>query len=147
MFDVDFNLNLDDTDDALFGDGENLNYPSSPPARPYRPRTPDIDYMDDIDIGDIGIEKLTVKPRKTKTYDYTRQPTTGAFVTAVCPATGKNLYFAKKTKAESKRKMEALFTNIISGKEHKRSLLSKPIWKLRLDIERKNREELERIKK
>lgn len=130
-------MNIDDLDDSLFDkDGNDLQYPSSPPLRPNTAE----DYMDVFE-----------RYEKTTTYksgnNYTRPPSTGAFVSAVCPTTGKNLYFAKKTKAESKRKMEALFSNITSGKGHKKSLLSKPIWKLRLDIEKSNKEALEKIQK
>jgi hypothetical protein len=101
-----------------------------------------VDALDTMDISDLPTFDHPV-PKK----DYTLVPLSGSFVTAACPRTGKPLFFTKKTQGESKRKMETLFKEITLKKGHSRGLLMKPIWRLRNEIEEKNREELKRINK
>jgi hypothetical protein len=104
-----------------------------------------VEALDIMDISDRDTSTFHhhLAPKK----DYTSVPLTGSFITAACPRTGKPLYFSKKTQGESKRKMETLFKEIISKKGHSRGLLIKPIWRLRNEIEEKNREELKRMNK
>ncbi|OBZ82340.1 hypothetical protein A0J61_09612, partial [Choanephora cucurbitarum] len=109
-----------------------------------------VDAMDYMGISDHEEIDLTapVRPVQKHATDYTRIPDTGAFVSATCPVTGKPLYYPKKTQGEAKRKMEALFKQITSSKAHSRGgLLSKPIWRLRKDIEQSNLAALEKIQR
>ncbi|KAI8365555.1 hypothetical protein BD560DRAFT_401862 [Blakeslea trispora] len=110
-----------------------------------------VDAMDYMGISDHEEIDLTAPPKpiqKSATPDYTQIPETGAFISATCPVTGKPLYYPKKTQGEAKRKMENLFKTITSAKGHSRGgLLSKPIWRLRKDIEKNNLAELERIQR
>ncbi|KAK4510055.1 uncharacterized protein ATC70_006224 [Mucor velutinosus] len=77
--------------------------------------------------------------------DYKEVPQTGAFISATCPTTGTSLFFKKKTPTELKRRQKTL--NDIAIKKNRRSLLSKPLWQLRKEIEKSNQEELKRIEK
>ncbi|KAI7903695.1 uncharacterized protein BX663DRAFT_551381 [Cokeromyces recurvatus] len=140
--------------DSLFdiNNSSTLTYPSTPP-----PTHSVINAMDDMYLSDVELTlpepsllmqhtnhyQTTVK----KSTDYTVVPETGAFVTATCPRTGQSLYFIKRTPMENKHKMTNLFKDIIANTPGRKSLLARPIWQLREDIERKNREELKRIEK
>lgn len=111
--------------------------------------------MNDMDISDDEIdltEKLPnfesyniKKPVEEIIVNYTQVPDTGAFVSATCPTTGVSLFFSKKTPAELKRKQKDLNDEAI--KKNRKSLLTKPLWQLRKEIERNNQEELKRIEK
>ncbi|EPB93080.1 hypothetical protein HMPREF1544_00154 [Mucor circinelloides 1006PhL] len=126
-------------------------YPSSPPDASV---TAAMDFMDISDEKEIEID-LTEKLPDVESYnipeeaerfvDYTEVPRTGAFVSATCPTTGTSLFFSKKTPAELKRRQKTL--NDLAIKKSRRSLLSKPLWQLRKEIEKNNQEELKKIEK
>ncbi|CAO3665353.1 unnamed protein product [Rhizopus stolonifer] len=83
-----------------------------------------------------------VKPK----IDYTRAPTTGSFVMATCPRTGKTLYLPKQTQAKSKNKKNDLYKQIVN-QSNKGNLLPTPISTLMKNIERQNQEKLKKIER
>lgn len=126
------------------------------PVYPVSPQQGSVtNAMNDMDISDDEIdltEKLPnfesyniKKPVEEIIVNYTQVPDTGAFVSATCPTTGVSLFFSKKTPAELKRKQKDLNDEAI--KKNRKSLLTKPLWQLRKEIERNNQEELKRIEK
>jgi hypothetical protein len=86
-----------------------------------------------------------ITPPTKELVDYTLIPEEGAFVTARCPTTGKNIYFSKKSTGERRNKKDALFKEIT--KSRTRGLLMKPVWQLMRDIEKENETELKRLQK
>lgn len=139
--------------DNIAFDEENL---FEVPVYPVSPQQGSVtNAMDDMDISDNEID-LTEKLPDVESYsikktvermivDYTQVPDTGAFISATCPTTGVSLFFSKKTPAELKRKQKTLNDEAI--KKNRKSLLTKPLWQLRKEIERNNQEELKRIEK
>ncbi|CEP12140.1 hypothetical protein [Parasitella parasitica] len=109
------------------------------------------DLQDDEDEIDLtGADKMPdiesyniIAARKV--IDYTQIPDNGAFISATCPTTNTSLFFRKRTPAELKRQQKEL--NEKALKKRGRSLLSKPLWQLRKEIEKSNQEELKRIEK
>ncbi|KAG1437644.1 hypothetical protein G6F56_013006 [Rhizopus delemar] len=83
-----------------------------------------------------------IKPK----IDYTKAPTTGSFVMATCPRTGKTLYLPKQTQAKSKNKKNDLYKQIIN-QSNKGNLLPTPISTLMKNIERQNQEKLKNIER
>lgn len=152
-----------------FGDFEDDALFEETVERPFHVDAPSsfVENFDTMDIDDLEEEedftdlseapkpiRKPVKPRKRevtppptpKTIDYSLIPETGGFVTATCPTTGLNIYFSKKTAGESKNKKDAMFKELTS-KGRSRSLLTKPLWQLRREIEKENAAELLRIEK
>lgn len=134
----------------------------SHPVRPASPRegsvTAAMDVMEITDEHEVEIDLTEtaatfIAPHsmadeealQNRFVDYTEVPRTGAFISATCPITGKSLFFGKKTPTELKRRQKTL--NELAIKKNRRSLLSKPLWQLRKDIEKSNQEELKRIEK
>lgn len=74
-----------------------------------------------------------------KTYD--RPPSTGSYVTATCPATGKTLYFPRIHKTKTKEPL----TEKIKSISHQTDLLGMPLWKIRENANR--RAELNRMQR
>ncbi|KAI8975765.1 hypothetical protein BDF20DRAFT_914624 [Mycotypha africana] len=157
-------------EDRLFNDFDQFNYPASPPllheSNGYNREAQStngpsvVDALDYMNISDHEEETDEVKSHQPryKGRDYTVAPEKGAFTTAICPTTGKTLFFAKKTETELKRKMNDLVKSVISNNSNntktfsgrhltkaKNGLLSEPLWKLREKIESANKEELKRI--
>ncbi|KAI8644150.1 hypothetical protein BD408DRAFT_413795 [Parasitella parasitica] len=83
--------------------------------------------------------------KTNKVINYTQIPDNGAFVSATCPVTNSSLYFSKRTPTDLKRRQKELNDKAI--KKTNRSLLPKPLWQLRKEIEKNNLEELKRIEK
>lgn len=146
-------------DSNAFANQENL---FSMPLRPASPRegsvTAAMDVMDitderEVEIDLTGTAATFIAPYgmadeeelQNRIADYKEVPRTGAFVSATCPTTGTLLFFRKKTLTELKRRQKTL--NELAIKKNRRSLLSKPLWQLREDIEKSNQEELKRIEK
>lgn len=127
---------------------------------PLRNAMDDMAISDDEDVVDLNGQNIVesvdhyrssregAEPimTKLKIIDYTDIPDKGAFVTARCPTTGRNLYFPKKLQGERKNKKDALFKDILS-KNKSRSLLMKPVWQLMRDIEKENQAKLEKLEK
>jgi hypothetical protein len=84
--------------------------------------------------------------KKADIIDYSLIPDSGAFITARCPTTGKNIYFSRKSSGERKNKKDALFKDIMSENKT-RGFLMKPVWQLMTDIEKDNQAELKRLQK
>lgn len=90
---------------------------------------------------------LGTKNTSLKSTDFTLIPETGAFITAACPTTGKNIYFSRTTTGESRKKTNLLVKNLTTSKGGSRGLLEKPIWQLLEDIERNNEKKARQIQR
>lgn len=147
-----FDSNAFDKEEDLF------NVPMCPASPREQSVTDAMDFMDLADEADVEIDltetgKDFIAPFdpaeeenvEETSVDYREVPSTGAFITATCPTTGVSLFFTKKTPAELKRRQKTL--NEIAIKKNRRSLLSKPLWQLRKDVEKSHQEELKRIEK
>lgn len=78
--------------------------------------------------------------------EYTLIPETGAFVTATCPQTGKNIYFSKLSEGRLRKKTNLLVKDLTSNKGSK-GLLSKPLWQLLKDIKANNLAKTQQIQR
>ncbi|KAG2212269.1 hypothetical protein INT47_001628, partial [Mucor saturninus] len=90
---------------------------------------------------------LGTKDSSKNGLNYTLIPETGAFITATCPTTGKNIYFSKTTEGESKKKTNLLVKNLTTSKGGSRGLLEKPIWQLLKNIEKNNEKKARQLQK
>ncbi|GAA5794914.1 hypothetical protein HPULCUR_000262 [Helicostylum pulchrum] len=149
----DFNVEADFEDEELF-----------PTAEPTTVQNTIVHAMDYMDISDpeyeeeetVSLVQMTpslnlqnhsrpVNQVKEK-IEYTLIPETGAFVTATCPQTGKNIYFSKLSEGRLRKKTNLLVKNLTSNKGSK-GLLSKPLWQLLKDIKANNLAKTQQIQR
>lgn len=167
QYDYDFPI-FDDETDAFFTPKE-ITKPVSVFNNPNPAQTTIVTAMDYMDISDHEYEEeevtdisntrvnldnysrsLGTKPSTSsvkKGVNYTLIPETGAFITATCPNTGKNIYFSKTSEGESRKKTNLLVKNLTTSKGGTRGLLEKPIWQLLRDIEKNNENKFRQLQK
>ncbi|KAL0097434.1 hypothetical protein J3Q64DRAFT_1060365 [Phycomyces blakesleeanus] len=90
---------------------------------------------------------LTLKPINStpsiQQNEYSKPPTSGSYIRATCPRTGKSLYFPKVVRA-TRRSTTVESIKKITGASN---LLEKPIWKMRENISRDYQMRLQQLER
>lgn len=88
-----------------------------------------------------------LRQTNTERVNYTLIPETGAFITATCPQTGRNIYFPKISEGRLKKKTNLLVRDLTTSKGGTKGLLAKPLWQMLEDIKKKNLERTQEIQR
>ncbi|KAI8986484.1 hypothetical protein BDB01DRAFT_785799 [Pilobolus umbonatus] len=139
----------EEKDDFLFGQ----------PLAKQQEKAALVDAMDSMDIDGNTLFDIDVKSiRKRSTQyrhtpvqkvaytpvDYNHMPESGSFITGRCPGSGSRLYFPKKIDRKNRKRYslkETVKNTSVDG------LLEIPLWKLRENVEKKNKALLEAIQR